>query len=177
MLIKRLILTALSAVPFILMAQVDSLRHEVLLQTNKGDIRLVLYNETPRHRDNFLKLVRSGYYNGNLFHRVIAGFMVQSGDSTSRHAAAGAVTGNYSPDYTLPAEIVFPKYFHKRGALVAAHEPNQTNPEYAFSESQFYIVYGKCMSEDMFDRAQSRLDMATHDKIKLTSESGKAYFE
>ncbi len=95
----------------------------------------------------------------------------------SRHAIAGAVTGNYSPDYTLPAEIVFPKYFHKRGALVAAHEPNQTNPEYAFSESQFYIVYGKCMSEDMFDRAQSRLDMATHDKIKLTSESGKAYFE
>ncbi|ETD16163.1 peptidylprolyl isomerase [Hoylesella oralis] len=177
MLIKRLILTALSAVPFILMAQVDSLRHEVLLQTNKGDIRLVLYNETPRHRDNFLKLVRSGYYNGNLFHRVIAGFMVQSGDSTSRHAAAGAVTGNYSPDYTLPAEIVFPRYFHKRGALAAAREPDQTNPEHASSASQFYIVYGKRMSEDMLDRAQSRLDMATHDKIKLTPEIRKAYFE
>ena len=177
MLIKRLILTALSAVPFALMAQVDSLRHEVLLQTNKGDIRLVLYNETPRHRDNFLKLVRSGYYNGNLFHRVIAGFMVQSGDSTSRHAAAGAVTGNYSPDYTLPAEIVFPQCFHKRGVLAAAREPDQTNPEHASSASQFYIVYGKRMSEDMLDRAQSRLDMATHDKIKLTPEIRKAYFE
>ena len=135
MLIKRLILTALSAVPFALMAQVDSLRHEVLLQTNKGDIRLVLYNETPRHRDNFLKLVRSGYYNGNLFHRVI------------------------------------------RGVLAAAREPDQTNPEHASSASQFYIVYGKRMSEDMLDRAQSRLDMATHDKIKLTPEIRKAYFE
>ncbi len=76
MLIKRLILTALSAMPFVLMAQVDSLRHEVLLQTDKGNIRLVFYNEMPCYRDNFLKHVRSGCYNGNLFHRVIAGFIM-----------------------------------------------------------------------------------------------------
>ena len=79
----------------------------------------------------------------------------------SRHAIAGAVTGNYSPDYTLPAEIVFPQCFHKRGVLAAAREPDQTNPEHASSASQFYIVYGKRMSEDMLDRAQSSIWLPT----------------
>lgn len=89
--------------------------HEVLLQTSKGNILLRLYNETPLHRDNFMKLVRSGYYDGNLFHRVIADFMIQTGDSTTRHAKTGDRLGGYSPNYNIPAEFRFPKLFHKRG--------------------------------------------------------------
>ena len=106
--------------PFAALAQQDTVRHEVLLETNKGNIRVVLYNETPRHRDNFLKLVKEGYYDGNLFHRVIADFMIQTGDSTTRHAKPGDTVGQHQPDYTIPAEIVYPQYFHKRGALAAA---------------------------------------------------------
>ncbi len=95
----------------------DTVRHQVMLQTTKGNIVVELYNETPRHRDNFLKVVRSGYYNGILFHRVIADFMVQAGDSTSRHAQPGAPLGDCDLGYTVPAEFRYPLYFHKRGAL------------------------------------------------------------
>ncbi|HEY9550869.1 MAG TPA: peptidylprolyl isomerase [Prevotella sp.] len=176
--IRHLLWILLAWMPFATaVAQTDSLCHEVLLQTSKGDIRVALYNDTPAHRDNFIKLVRQGYYDGNLFHRVIAGFMVQTGDSTSRHAAPGALSGGYSPDYVLPAEIRFPQRFHKRGALAAAREPDNVNPNFHSSASQFYIVYGRRMSDDMLDRAQNRLDMATHDTVKLTPEIRKTYFE
>jgi cyclophilin family peptidyl-prolyl cis-trans isomerase len=160
-----------------LMAQTDTLRHEVLLETSMGNIRVVLYNETPRHRDNFLKLVKEGYYDGNLFHRVISSFMIQTGDSTTRHAKPGEEVGLHSPDYTIPAEIVFPKYFHKRGALAAAREPDDVNPEHASSGSQFYIVYGRRFSEDMIDAAQARLDKSTGGKVVLTPELREAYFK
>lgn len=160
-----------------LMAQTDTLRHEVLLETSMGNIRVVLYNETPRHRDNFLKLVKEGYYDGNLFHRVISSFMIQTGDSTTRHAKPGEEVGLHSPDYTIPAEIVFPKYFHKRGALAAAREPDDVNPEHASSGSQFYIVYGRRFSEDMIDAAQARLDKSTGGKVVLTPELRESYFK
>jgi cyclophilin family peptidyl-prolyl cis-trans isomerase len=160
-----------------LMAQTDTLRHEVLLETSMGNIRVVLYNETPRHRDNFLKLVKEGYYDGNLFHRVISSFMIQTGDSTTRHAKPGEEVGLHSPDYTIPAEIVFPKYFHKRGALAAAREPDDVNPEHASSGSQFYIVYGRRFGEDMIDAAQARLDKSTGGKVVLTPELREAYFK
>ncbi len=153
----------------------DTLRHEVLFKTTMGNIRVVLYNETPRHRDNFLKLVREGYYDGNLFHRVISNFMIQSGDSTTRHAQPGQPVGLYSPDYTIPAEIRFPQIFHKRGALAAAREPDDVNPDFASSASQFYIVYGRRMTEDMLDHAQARLDQATHGTVKLTPEIRQVY--
>ena len=126
--------------PLAAFAQQDTVRHEVLLETNKGNIRVVLYNETPRHRDNFLKLVKEGYYDGNLFHRVIADFMIQTGDSTTRHAKPGDTVGQHQPDYTIPAEIVYPQYFHKRGALAAAREADSDNPERASSSAQFYIA-------------------------------------
>ena len=120
-------------------AQDTDTRREVLLETTMGNIRLELYNETPLHRDNFLKLVAEGYYDGNLWHRVIGDFMIQTGDSTSRHAEPGRSVGNYSPDYTIPAEFVFPKYFHKRGALAAARDEDEKNPERASDKFQFYI--------------------------------------
>ena len=148
----------------------DTIRHEVLLQTSMGDIRLVLYNETPLHRDNFLRLVKEGYYDGNLFHRVISNFMIQTGDSTTRHAKPGESVGEYSPDYTIPAEIVYPKYFHKRGALAAAREGDEVNPKRESSSSQFYIVVGTNHSDGDLDRFQERLDEATQGKTKFTKE-------
>lgn len=149
----------------------DSLaRREVLLETTMGNIRIELYNETPLHRDNFLKLVAEGYYDGNLWHRVIGDFMIQTGDSTSRHAEPGRSVGNYSPDYTLPAEIVFPKFFHKRGALAAAREGDSVNPERESSSAQFYIVIGKNFGEMSLDRYQERIDKATNGTVKLTDD-------
>jgi peptidyl-prolyl cis-trans isomerase B (cyclophilin B) len=148
----------------------DTIRHEVLLQTSMGDIRLVLYNETPLHRDNFLRLVKEGYYDVNLFHRVISNFMIQTGDSTTRHAKPGESVGEYSPDYTIPAEIVYPKYFHKRGALAAAREGDEVNPKRESSSSQFYIVVGTNHSDGDLDRFQERLDEATQGKTKFTKE-------
>lgn len=145
-------------------------RVRVLLQTTKGNIVVELYNETPGHRDNFVKLVRQGYYDGNLWHRVIADFMIQTGDSTTRHAPAGAQTGHFSPDYRIPAEIVFPKFFHKRGALAAAREGDSSNPERASSASQFYIVYGNTYSTLSLDKIQARIDGATNGQVKLTEE-------
>ena len=156
--------------PFAALAQQDTVRHEVLLETNKGNIRVVLYNETPRHRDNFLKLVKEGYYDGNLFHRVIADFMIQTGDSTTRHAKPGDTVGQHQPDYTIPAEIVYPQYFHKRGALAAAREADADNPERASSSSQFYIVYGTNYSELTLNRIQESFDANTDGKVKLTDD-------
>lgn len=150
-------------------------QHEVLIETSMGNIRVVLYNETPKHRDNFLKLVREGYYDGNLWHRVISNFMIQSGDSTSRHASQGTLLGEYSPDYVIPAEIVFPKYFHKRGALAAAREGDDVNPNYDSSASQFYIVWGRRFNDDMLDKVEDRINRTTHGKIKLTPEIREYY--
>ena len=149
----------------------------VLLETTKGNILVALYNETPRHRDNFLKNVRAGYYDGLLFHRVINNFMIQAGDSASRHAAKGQMLGDSPESYTVPAEICWPHLYHKRGALGAAREGDDVNPSRASSAHQFYIVYGRRMDDAMLDKAQQRLDESTGGKIKLTPELRKAYFE
>lgn len=164
--------------PFHGMAQVlDTLRHEVVLETSMGNVRIVLHNETPLHRDNFLKLVREGYYDGNLFHRVISSFMIQTGDSTSRHAQPGAPAGDYSPDYTLPAEIRYPALYHHRGAVAAARESDDVNPEHRSSASQFYIVYGRRFNEDMLDQVQARLDKATKGKVTILPALREAYYK
>ncbi len=161
--------------PANLMAQTDSLRHEVLLVTTEGDIRIALYNETPMHRDNFLRLVDSHYYDGNLFHRVIEGFMIQTGDSTTRHARPGEGVGEYAPDYTVPAEIVYPTFFHKRGAVAAAREGDDVNPDRASSSSQFYIVYGTTFSTQKLNELQERVSVATNGKTVFTKEIRKHY--
>lgn len=158
-------------------AQVDTVRHEVLLSTNMGNIKVVLYNETPKHRDNFLKLVKKGFFDGVLFHRVISNFMIQSGDSSSRHAKPGEVTGNHTLPYVIPAEIVFPKYFHKRGALAAAREPDEVNPNYDSSASQFYIVYGRVYNEPTLDKVQERITQRTQGRIVLPPEVRNVYCE
>lgn len=123
----------------------------VEFKTSMGDIIVKLYNDTPLHRDNFLKLVKEGYYEGLLFHRVIDNFMIQTGDPDSKEAPAGKMLGSGGPSYTIEAEIDYPKHYNKYGALAAARTGDQVNPERRSSGSQFYIVTGRKMTEQQFD--------------------------
>lgn len=113
------------------------------IKTSEGDIIIRLYDETPQHRDNFLKLAKEKYLDGTIFHRVIKDFMIQGGDPESKNAPKGKMLGTGGPDYTIPAEFVYPQYFHKRGALSAARTGDEVNPNRESSGSQFYIVWGK----------------------------------
>ena len=121
---------------------------EVRFETNFGKITVKLYPETTKHRDNFSKLVKEGFYNGVLFHRVIKDFMIQAGDPDSKKAQPGAMLGSGDVGYTIPAEFVYPQYYHKRGALAAAREGDSVNPQKASSGCQFYIVQGKTFTDD-----------------------------
>ncbi|MBM6993736.1 MAG: peptidylprolyl isomerase [Prevotella sp.] len=152
-------------------------RRQVLFETTKGRIIVELYNETPHHRDNLLKLVKEGYYDGILWHRVIADFMIQTGDSTTRHAKPGDSVGEYDLEYKIPAEIVYPQFYHKRGALAAAREGDHDNPERASSAAQFYIVYGSTFSTMGLDRVQTKLNEKTEGKIQLTPEIRDHYMK
>jgi peptidylprolyl isomerase len=116
---------------------------EFKIETNYGDIVVKLYEDTPLHRDNFIKLAADGTYDGVLFHRVINGFMIQAGDPESKNAPKDANLGNGDVGYTIPAEFVYPKHFHKKGALAAARQGDQVNPAKASSGCQFYIVEGQ----------------------------------
>ena len=130
---------------------------KVLIKTSYGNMKVRLYDETPQHRDNFLKLVEESFYDSLLFHRVIEGFMIQGGDPESRQAPAQKRLGNGGPGYTIPAEIVYPQYFHKKGVLAAARQGDQVNPEKRSSGSQFYIVQGKTFSEEGLDSLATSL--------------------
>lgn len=129
---------------------------KVEIQTTMGNIEIALYNETPQHRDNFIKLVKEGTYDGVLFHRVIKDFMIQGGDVKSKTAKPGEMLGDGDLNYTVPAEFVFPKYFHKKGALAAARTGDQVNPERASSACQFYIVTGKVYTPSTLATLESR---------------------
>jgi len=120
-----------------------------------GDIIVRLYDETPIHRDNFVRLVKEGYYDGTLFHRVIKDFMIQGGDPDSKGAPAGKMLGVGGPDYTLEAEIK-DGLFHKRGALAAARQGDEVNPERRSSGSQFYIVWGQIYNEGQLSQSSGR---------------------
>jgi peptidylprolyl isomerase len=128
----------------------------VLIETSLGNIKIRLYDETPQHRDNFLKLVEQHYYDSLLFHRVIKGFMVQGGDPESKGASANKQLGSGGPGYQIPAEIIYPQLFHKRGALSAARTGDQMNPMKESSGSQFYIVWGDIYSETQLTQMESQ---------------------
>lgn len=132
----------------------------VLMKTDKGDIKIKLYNETPKHRDNFLKLVKDGTYEGLLFHRVIKDFMVQGGDPESKNAPKGKMLGAGDVGYTIPAEFVYPKYYHKKGALAAARQGDQVNPHKESSGCQFYIVTGKKYSDQELLSMENQMNEA-----------------
>ena len=118
----------------------------VKITTNKGEVIIRLYNETPLHRDNFLKLTKEKYFDGTIFHRVIKAFMIQGGDPNSKDAKPGESLGNGGPKYTIPAEFN-DSLFHKKGVLAAAREGDNSNPLKASSGSQFYIVQGKVWND------------------------------
>lgn len=141
----------------------------VLMDTDMGKIKIKLYNDTPLHRDNFIKNVKEHMYDGLLFHRVIKQFMIQGGDPASKNAPAGVHLGNDTLGYTIPAEIVYPKHFHKRGVLGAARTGDDENPERASSPTQFFIVIGQFFTE-------MELDKKCREKgITLTEEQKQSY--
>ncbi|MDO5572139.1 MAG: peptidylprolyl isomerase [Bacteroidales bacterium] len=148
---------------------------QVLIKTTLGDIVIELYNDTPLHRDNFLKLAKEGFYSGTIFHRVIKDFMIQGGDPDSKGAPKDKSLGTGGPGYTVPAEIVYPKYFHKRGALAAARQGDGVNPEKASSGSQFYIVWGQKYSDGKLKDLDRQLSAMKERSIfdKLVGERRK----
>lgn len=137
----------------------------VEIKTTEGDLTVRLFGDTPRHRDNFVKLAKEGYYNGVLFHRVINEFMVQTGDPDSKTAPAGKMLGSGGPGYDIEAEIVYPAHFHKRGALAAARQGDQVNPERRSSGSQFYIVTGKAYNDSTLNQMERQLQMMQKQNI------------
>ena len=158
---KRLMIGLLNCLIVVsLSAQKDSTikkkdrKRDVLIQTSMGDIVIRLSDSTPLHRDNFLKLVKVGYYDSVLFHRVIKEFMIQSGDPNSKRAAAGQPLGNGGPGYTIPAEFRT-TLFHKKGAIAAARTGDNVNPQKASSGSQFYLVQGKVYTDAGLDSLET----------------------
>lgn len=171
---KRLLTTLLLGISLLpLRAQTPSA--EVLLETTAGNIRVALYEETPLHRDNFLKLVNLHSYDSLLFHRVIKDFMVQSGDINSRHAKPGELLGSGDYDYTTEPEFRLPQIYHRRGVIAMARESDDVNPEMRSSASQFYIVWGRIFDDAGIAKMQERLDKATQGRVKLTPEMIETY--
>lgn len=171
---KHYLLTFLLLVCLPLQAEEDH-RQRVRLETTRGNITIALYDETPVHRDNFVRLAREGYYDSLLFHRVIEDFMIQGGDPDSRHALPGAHLGEGGPGYDLPAEIRLPQCYHRRGAVAAAREADNLNPERRSSGSQFYIVWGKMGNTKNITRARHLVEKATRGQHTITKEMEEDY--
>lgn len=175
---KRLFLFLFSFIIFIADAQSPEQRAEVTLQTTKGKIVLALYNQTPLHRDNFLRLINEGFYDGLLFHRIIQQFMIQSGNEGSRNVPASEYhSAKASDSERIPAEIRYPELFHRRGVLAAAREGDEVNPQRASSNSEFYIVWGKYFSprdmREMQEKVNEREDSTA--RVTFTQEIIDAY--
>lgn len=164
---KLLVLWAtflLVSLPVYLYAQ-DTAEVKVLISTSVGDIKLKLYNETPGHRDNFIKLVNNHVYDSVLFHRVIKSFMIQTGDPESKNAKPGVMLGNGNVGYTLPAEFN-PKFIHKRGALAAARQGDDVNPKRESSGCQFYIVHGRSFTNADLDMYEQKINAQSLQQVK-----------
>lgn len=153
----------------------------VEMRTTMGDIVLELSDKTPIHRDNFMQLVEERYFDSLLFHRVIENFMIQGGDPRTRNIsgseffADGEETGNPRYWEDIPAEITFPELYHKRGALAAAREGDNVNPERRSSRTQFYIVWGRTFSDEQLDAQQQRISRATEGRVTLPDSIREVY--
>jgi len=141
----------------------------VVIETTKGTIKIKLYEETGMHKDNFMKLVSDGYYDGILFYRVIKGFMIQAGDPDSKNAKPGQALGSSGPGYTIPAEI-YANLYHKKGAVAAARQGDNINPNRESSGSQFYIVHGKKYTPDQLKSMEN-----SNKHIRFTEEQIRDY--
>lgn len=146
--------------------------YEVNITTSEGQIRVKLHNETPIHRDNFVKLAKSEFYTGILFHRVIKNFVIQAGDPSSREGSEVLTYGNNDSGYLLPAEVN-PKFFHKKGTLAAARNNDDVNPERKSSGSQFYIVIGQVYNDSTMKSLNAK--MAERGSKPMTAESEAVY--
>jgi cyclophilin family peptidyl-prolyl cis-trans isomerase len=142
---------------------------KVVLKTSVGNMIIELYSETPIHSNNFIKLVNEGFYNDQLFHRVINHFMIQTGDPISKYAKPGQVLGSGGPSYTIPPELISGIY-HKRGAIGAARQPDRINPNKESNGSQFYIVQGK-----VFSKAELEVFLQSGQHIPFTPEQVETY--
>lgn len=148
---------------------------KVRMHTTAGVIDLCLYNETPGHRDNFLKLVKEHRYDSLLFHRVIKDFMIQGGDPESKNAPAGAMLGEGDLGYTVDAEFMPQKHFHRRGVLAAAREGDDVNPTKASSSMQFYIVWGKVYTKEQLESFKEYYACRTGRELVITPEQETVY--
>lgn len=151
--------------PSAMTEETNTSQTRIEMKTSLGDLILVLYNDTPAHRDNFIKLVGEGYYDGVLFHRVIRDFMAQTGDPTSRDAQPGQILGEGDPGYTIPAEFRYPTRFHKRGAIAAARTADELNPQKESSGSQFYIVTGKVYTDQQLSARERQANRELEQQI------------
>lgn len=167
----RLFVLALSmAASLPMMAQ----SRQVMIETTEGNILVTLFDDTPRHRDNFLRLCNEQFYDSLLFHRVIKNFMIQGGDPDSKHAEPGVTLGEGSTDSTIVAEFFSPEgrllHPHKRGALAAAREGDSENPERRSSGCQFYIVWGKTYATQQLYQIGDKVEAATDHRVTMTDE-------
>lgn len=145
------------------------------MYTTAGVVEMVLYNETYRHRDNFVKLVKEHRFDSLLFHRVIKDFMIQGGDPMSKNAASGELLGEGDLGYRIEAEFMPELHFHKRGALAAAREPDDVNPKKASSASQFYIVWGKVFTPEQLDEFKRNYRKRNNREPLMTKEQEIVY--
>ncbi|MCW3071945.1 MAG: hypothetical protein JWO44_1835 [Bacteroidetes bacterium] len=149
---------------------------KVIMVTNRGTVKIRLYNETPLHRDNFIKLVKEHYFDSLLFHRVIQNFMIQGGDPDSKRAPFGTMLGDGGPAYTIPAEFN-PALYHKKGVLAAARESDFENPSQASSGSQFYIVQGRVWTDSLLKIQAKRITKLKLFNVVINRPENKEYRE
>ncbi|HEX2898115.1 MAG TPA: peptidylprolyl isomerase [Bacteroidia bacterium] len=176
-----ILLLALFVLPGLAIAQNEKkakkpakVKPDAIIHTSMGDIGIQLFEDTPLHRENFLKLAHAHFYDSTTFHRVIKDFMIQGGDPYSKDPAKAAMAGQGGPGYTQPAEIL-PKYFHAKGMLAAARQGDQVNPKRESSGSQFYIVHGKAFTEAEIDRAETQMKGVLGKDFKFSPEAREAY--
>ena len=148
---------------------------KVRMHTTAGVIDLALYDDTPKHKENFLKLVKEQRYDSLLFHRVIKNFMIQGGDPDSKNAPAGALLGEGDLGYTVDAEFMPQVHFHRRGVLAAAREGDDVNPEKASSSMQFYIVWGQVYTKELLEKYKEYYARRTGRELTITPEQEAAY--
>lgn len=160
----KYLLIAFSFLFFTSLQAQNQINHLVEIQTNLGNMRFKLYNDTPKHRDAFMKLAREGYYDGTLFYRVIQNFLIQGGSKSSRNAPPGKRIGYGSPEHTVDDEIV-PGHIHKKGALCAPRQPDEVNPFKQSDISQFYIVEGQVFTEGELDTMEMAVNRPIRQKI------------
>ena len=148
----------------------------MVVETTMGTVEFKLYNETPLHRDNFIRLAEEHYFDSLLFHRIIDNFVIQGGDPNSKYAKPGEMLGDGEPDYRVPAEFRLEQgIFHHKGVVNAAREGDDTNPDRESCASQFCFMMGSPMTDEQLDRAQARLDAQTGGQVKITPEMREVY--